>query len=281
MYRTLGKTVLTLFVLTVASAILWRTSKTPSLTRAWNPDQAILPTIFEYEPGVYQINSIRNFAYTSTSTYTEAYYNKTFTLTDLTRVWFLVEPFEQSKDGAAHTLLSFEFQSGTSSPEFVAISVEIRKEVGETFSALKGLFNEYEIMYVIADERDVIGLRANHRRDTVYLYPVKTSPAQAQALFKKMIERANSQTQKPVFYNTLTKNCTTEIWSAVNSIRDTRIPWTKALILPAYSDKVAYDLGLFDTTLSFEEAQKEFKINDRAWLASTSPDFSLKIRSRD
>jgi hypothetical protein len=281
MYRVLGKTILALTAIIIASAILWRTSKTPSLERTWNTDQAILPTIYEYEPGVFQINSIRNFSYTSTTTYTPAYYNKTFVLNDLHRVWFVVEPFAASKDGAAHTLLSFEFASGTSSSEFLAISVEIRKEVGESFSALKGLFNEYELMYVLADERDVLGLRANHRRDDVYLYPIRTTPEQARALFTTMLARTNSQTRKPVFYNTFTKNCTTEIWSAVNSIRDERIPWTKALILPAYSDKVAYDLGLIDTSLTFEEAKKEFLINERAWLASTSPDFSARIRSRD
>ena len=108
------------------------------------------------------VRNIRNTTYRSTTDYTPAYYDKTFDLDKLTSVWYIVEPFSNWK-GAAHTFLSFGFEDD----EYLAISVEIRKEEGEGFSAFKGLFKQYEVIYVIADERDVITVRTNHRRDDV------------------------------------------------------------------------------------------------------------------
>lgn len=240
--------------------------------RDWNVDQAVLPEISINGDKV-SIKNVRNFEYRTTTDYTPRYYNKTYDLSKISSVDFMVEPFS-GYQGAAHTLLTFGFDNG----DHVAISVEIRKEKGESFSAVKGLLRQYELMYVIADEHDVIGLRANYRHDEVYLYPMKASKEQVRSLFLDMLARAQKLQDKPEMYNTLTSTCTTNIVAHVNKLVPDRVPFDISVLFPANSDKYAYDLGLIDTTLSFEEARKEFHINEQAKKYAGSPLFSKMIR---
>ena len=247
----------------------------PSNDRAWTPDQRVLPSA-QFEGNRVTIRNIRNVEYRSPSDYTVRHYDRTFNLDALESVWFLVEPFE-GMQGPAHTLVSFGFGGN----DFVAVSVEIRKEVGESFSPLRGVLKRYELMYVVADERDVIKLRSNYRRDTVYLYPVKTTPERRRRMFVEMLERANSLVNRPEFYNTLTNTCTTNIVRHVNTIAPRRVPLSYKVLLPAYSDELAHDLGLIDTDLSLEDARRRFRINDRAERFADDPEFSTRIRGSD
>lgn len=248
-------------------------STKPSNDRAWNDDQAILPYA-EINDNLITIHNVRNFTYASTTSYTSHYYDKVFDLNRIKKVWYVVEPFS-GIPGSAHTFLSFEFEND----QFVSISVEIRKEKGETYDPIKGLFNKYELTYVIADERDVIKLRSNYRKDLVYLYPANTTKEKASALFLDIVERANDLKENPEFYNTITNTCTTNIVTHVNKITPKRVPFFNLrILLPANSDKLAYDLGLIDTDLSFEQARTRYFINDQAVKYADDPDFSVKIR---
>jgi hypothetical protein len=253
------------------SALVWGTTN-PSNQRDWAANLAVLPDA-EFEGDLVRVHNIRNTSYETPAIYTPAYYDRTFDLNRLETVWFLVEPL--SKSGAvAHTFLSFGFEG----PEYVAISVEARKEKGESYNFLKGLFGQYELMYLVADEMDVIRLRTSYRRDDVYLYPIKASQESMRELFVAMLSRANQLRERPEFYNTLTSNCTSNIIGHVNGLSPRRIPFSLARLLPGYSDRLAYGLGLIDTDLPFEEARRRFKINDRAIEYAESPDFSLRIR---
>lgn len=253
----------------------------PSNNRDWNDDQAILP-FAEINGSLISIHNIRNFTYASTTSYTKNYYNKTFDIRNLKKVWYIVEPFS-GIPGSAHTFLSFEFNSPQNlKPEFVSISVEIRKEKGESFNPIKGLLNQYEIMYVIADEKDVIKLRSNYRKDMVYLYPIKTSDDSARGLFLGMINRTNYLSVHPEFYNTLTNTCTTNIVRHVDKISPKKVSlFNWSVIFPENSDRLAYDLGLIDTSLSFEQARERYFINERAVKYADSDDFSLRIRGEE
>lgn len=245
----------------------------PSNDRDWNDDQDVL-SYAEIKENLVTVHNVRNFRYASTTSYTRDYYDKTYDLNTLKKVWYVVEPFE-GIPGSAHTFVSFEFEGDI----FVSISVEIRKQKGESYNPFKGLFNQYELMYVIADERDVIKLRSNYRKDLVYVYPAKTTPEKARLLFMEMIKRMNELKEQPEFYNTLTNTCTTNIVSHVNKVSPNRIPWLKlGVLFPAVSDKLAYKLGLIDTDLSFEEARVKYFINDRAQKYADDPQFSRKIR---
>jgi hypothetical protein len=243
----------------------------PRTDRNWAADQAVLPKA-EIDGSRVTIRNIRNFAYETTSQYTPAWYDKTFDLDQLDSVWFVVEPF--GKGAAAHTFVSFGFGP----KDFVAISVEIRKEKGESFSALKGLMRQYEVMYVIGDERDLIKLRSNYRNDPVYLYPIRTTPERRRAMFVQMLGRANKLAERPEFYNTLINTCTTNLVRHVNTISPDRIPFHPAVLLPGYSDRLAYDLGLIDPSLPFEETRRRAHINERARRFANDPEFSMRIR---
>jgi hypothetical protein len=155
--------------------------------------------------------------------------------------------------------------------------VEARKEADEAYSIVKGLLNQYEIMYVIGDERDLIRSRVA-RNDDVYLYPIRTSPAKVRALFERMVRHAEKLSGDPEFYNTLTNNCTTNILDHVNSIATRKIPYGREVLLPGYADELAGELGLIDSKLPIDEARRRFHINARARRAFFSDDFSLEIR---
>ncbi|HEX2835601.1 MAG TPA: DUF4105 domain-containing protein [Thermoanaerobaculia bacterium] len=243
----------------------------PSNERDWAVDQAILPYA-EIAPPLVTIHGIRNFRYTSAEQYQPAYYDKVFDLRKLDSVWFVVEPFGQP--GAAHTFVSFGFGDD----EYLAISIEIRKEKGESFSAIGGLLRRYELMYVVGDERDLIQLRTNHRRDPVHLYRVATTQQKREAMFLSMLARANALRTKPEFYNTLTNTCTTNLVRHVNEIAPDRVPRSLAVLLPSNSDRLAYDIGLLDRTFTFDETRARARINDKAERAAGADDFSRKIR---
>jgi hypothetical protein len=245
----------------------------PSNDRQWSPDQAVLPSA-RFEGSRVHVQGIRNFHYRGTYDYDQGWYDKTFDLDRLESLWFVVEPFGES-EGAAHTLMSFGFAG----PEYLAISVEIRKERGEEFSPWKGLLRRYELMYVIGDERDLIQLRSNIRRDPVYLYPIRAPRERIREMFVSMLTRANHLRAEPEFYNTLTNTCTTNIVRHVNEIAPGRVPWfSLKVLLPGYSDRLAYDLGLLDTDLPFGQVRERFRINERALRAAGRPDFSIRIR---
>lgn len=264
--------ILVLFLITFLSLSLM----TPSNDRDWNDDQAILSSA-EIKDNLVQIFNIRNFDYSSTEEYTKDYYDKTFDLDKIVRVWYVVEPFS-GIPGSAHTFLSFEFEEN----QFVSVSVEIRKEKGESFHPIKGLFNQYELMYVIADEKDVVKLRSNYRKDPTYVYPAVATKEKAQDLFLDIMERVNDLKDNPEFYNTITNTCTTNIANHINNITPKKIPFFSFRIMfPANSDKLAYDLGMLDTELSFEEARQRFYINDRAEKYAEDDDFSVKIRGEE
>lgn len=246
----------------------------PSLTRDWTADQQILARA-TFDGDKVAITNIRNINYRSTTDYDVRYYDKTFDLNKIESVWYMVEPFSGYGAGAAHTFVSFGFGGN----DYVAVSVEIRKEKGESFSAVKGLFRQYELVYVIADERDVIKLRSNYRKDQVFLYPMKTTKENMRKLFVSMINRANKLATEPEFYNTFTSTCTTNIVSHVNELVPGRIPFSFKVLMPAYSDELAQKIGLIDDTLPLAQLREKYKINARAEKYADDPLFSTRIRS--
>lgn len=248
----------------------------PSLTRDWAEDQKILTSISIKNESI-SLENIRSFRYQDTDDYTVSYYNATYNISDVVSVDYIIEPFG-NRDGFAHTMLSFWFQDGS----YLSVSAEIRKEVWESFHPISWLFNQYEIVYVIWDEEDLIKLRANHRKDTVILYPIKASPQEVQDLFISVMRRAESLATSPEFYNTLTKTCSTSILSHLNELRTSNnkspIEWSKAVFLPSYSDEIAYNLWLIDTDLPLTEAREYYTINRLSEQYTGDENYSTLIR---
>ncbi len=250
-----------------------RLRRHPSHERPWSPEHAVLPHVV-VEDRLVHIHNVRDFTFRSSDDFTPGYRDQTYDLDRLERVWLVLAPFRQGWRGPAHIFLSFGFSDG----HYLSISVEARRKAGQPFSLWKGALRQFELIYVIGEERDIIGLRALWGTP-VYLYPVRATPGQVQGVFLHMLRRAQAFEQQPAFYNTFTNNCTTNILDAVNMIAPKPIPFGPKLLLPGYSDALALERGLVDTELPLGEARTRFQVNERAKAALGLPDFSERIRS--
>lgn len=246
----------------------------PSNDRNWVPNLAVLPRA-ELYGNLLSVYNIRNTQYLSADDYVVRHYNRTFDLARLQTADFLVVPFKETPS-LAHTMLSFGFDDGSQ----LAVSIEVRLEQGETYSAVRGALRQYELMYVLADERDVVLLRTKYRKDDVYLYRTKATPQQARLLLLDVMARVNQLAVQPEFYDTFTNNCTTNIVRHINRLRPGRIPVDIAVLMPGHADRLAYDLGLLDTRVSFERTRREANITRVANRHTDAADFSQQIRRR-
>jgi hypothetical protein len=246
--------------------------KVPSNDRDWLPGLDVLATA-EFHGSEVTVRNIRNCHYLTETDYVLDYYDKTFDLTKLTSVDFIVVPFKDTPS-LAHTMLSFGFQD----KDYVAISVEARLEKGETYSPLRGAVQELELMYVVADERDVIPLRTEYRDVDVYIYRSVAPPKDVRAMFVDMLKRANKLAKEPEFYDTFTNNCTTNIVDHVNKLHPNLLPYSYQVLLPGHSDRLAYDLGLLDRRVPFETLKRDAHVNARAHVFAGREDFSVQIR---
>jgi len=248
----------------------------PSNDRDWSPDQAVLPAAeFSSDGTSVTIRNIRDCDYRTSDDYDVRHYDRTYDLAKLKTVEFVRVPFPGMPE-LAHTMLSFGFDDR----DYLGVSVEIRKEKGETYNPVLASFNRYEIMYVLADERDLIGVRANYRLNDVYLYPTRATPEQVRKLFDDVMVRVNQLRTEPEFYNTLTNNCTTNIARHINNLAPNRVRYDYRVLLPGYSDRLAYDLGLLKTEVSFDETRRAARVTDLAYRYRESPEFSQAIRHR-
>ena len=277
--RRFVRSLVWLLGVTAACFVAWLLlvgTKRPSNDRDWTEDGAQLP-LARFDGRRVHVMNVRNFDYTATDKWTPRWELRTYDLDQLRSVWFIVEPFSSIR-GPAHTFVSFGFGDGDSA-HYVGISVEVRKEKGEHYHPVPALFRHFELMYVVGDERDLVRLRSNFRRDSVFLYRVNTTPERARELFVSMLERANALRQQPEFYNTITNTCTTNIVRHVDTLVPGRVPrWSYKVLAPAYADELAYDLGLIDTSKTFAEVRRAALINPVAQAANTDPRFSQLIR---
>ena len=159
----------------------------------------------------------------------------------------------------------------------LSISIETRPEVGEGFAPIASLFKQFELIYVVGDERDLVGVRTNHRREAVYLYRLNTSADDARRLLLVYLARINELADRPEFYHLLTNSCTINIVRYANAAgRAGRIDMRH--ILNGLIDGYLYRSGRIDTSLPFEDLRRRSQINDAAHAAEDAPDFSQRIR---
>jgi hypothetical protein len=253
--------------------VLWWSTIPASHSHDWQPDVAALPAA-TLDGDHVTLHNIRNFEYRTATDFTPRYYDKTFDLRQLESVDLISSYW--AGEAIAHLMVSFGFGE----QDYVAISIETRKERTEDYSSIKGFFKQYELIYIVADERDVIRLRTTYRQppEEVYLYRTRISPAQARRVFLDYVHEVNRLVQQPAFYNTLTTNCTTNILlHARASGGIARYNWK--ILLSGYAPAYAYEIGRLDTSLPFAELKQHSHINARAQAAGDAPDFSQRIRT--
>lgn len=247
----------------------------PTHDRFWSPEQAVLPYA-EIYGSQYLLRNIRDCDYLSAEDFIVQHSDRMIELSQIQSVDFIVVPFSPDSP-LAHTMVSFGLDDGS----YLCVSVEVRREVGEQYRALAGLTNGYDLIYVLGEERDLIGVRANHYQVDVYVYPSNANPGQAQDFFADIIGRMNQLREQPEFYHLLHNNCTTNLKDHVNRLSPNRIrdnAWE--VLLPGFSSQYAYRVGLIENRIPYEDLRQIVQINGLSGDVSDPLGFSRQIRSR-
>jgi len=264
---------LPVFAVALVAIAAWWGSIKPSNERDWQPEVARL-AYATIDGDLVTVHNIRNFDYRTETDFTPAYYDRTYDLkklesVDLAAVYWM-------GPAIAHLFLSFGFGD-----DHLAISIEARKEKGEGYSSAKGFFRQYELHYVVADERDVVRVRTNYRKDPpedVYIYRTAGPTENARRVFLEYVRRLNGLREHPEFYNTLTTNCTTAILTNTR-VNPESLPFSWKVLLSGYTPEYVYEQGRLDRSLPFEELKRRSLVNAAAQAADQAPDFSRRIRA--
>jgi hypothetical protein len=255
--------------------LVWWLGITPSNDRIWQRDVTQL-AYATFSANSVTLHNIRNFNYQSEFVYQQAYYDKSYDLTKLEGVDLFV--FYWMGPAIAHTILSFNFgEQG-----HLAVSIETRKQLNEQYSTLKGFFRQYELIYIVADERDVIRLRTSYRKnppENGFLYRLTGTKENGQRLFMEYLKKINQLREKPEFYNTLLDNCTVAIWIRSWATSE-HLPFSWKILLSGYLPEYLYESKQLEQQLSFPELQQRAHINPAANAAEQAADFSDRIRTR-
>jgi Domain of unknown function (DUF4105) len=249
----------------------WWISIRPTHDRQWRPEVAVMSRAIIDGDRV-RFVKVRDFDYRSRNEFTVRYQEREVSISHLTSIDFFVSYFLMGP--VAHTFLSFNFDNAPP----LCISIETRPEVGRGFAPVASLFKQFELIYIVGEERDLVRVRTNFRGEAVYLYHIRTTPERARRLFRIYLNRINELASRPEFYNLLTNSCT------INIVRYARIAGKVSrfdfrYILNGFVDSYLYCIGLMDTALPFEELRPRSKINNVAQGADNAPDFSEQIRA--
>ncbi|MEX2528376.1 MAG: DUF4105 domain-containing protein [Gemmatimonadota bacterium] len=239
----------------------------------WTLEHRVAPR-FEFQGEWVTVRGVRDFCWRSLTDYDARWEDRSFRLTELSGLWYVVTPFVKAWRGLAHTLLSFQFGQD----RFLTLSVEARRREGQRYGFVKGMFRQFGLIYVVGTEEDVLVHRAIHRDHELLLFPVKIGPDRLRELFLRMARSANQLRENPEFYHTLSNNCTTRIVDHVNAVVPERIPGGWRILFPGHSDELARGLGLLDVEGSIDDARQRWRANQRIRQWEGSPDFSVKIR---
>jgi len=264
-----------IYLVFLGAWLFWYENIQASNDRTWQKDVAVLSYATQ-DNSLITVHNIRNFKYITEDKYEVSYYDETFDINKLDNIDFIATYW--MGPNIAHTFLSFSFSDN----KHLAVSIEARKEIGESYSMIRGFFKDSELYYVVADERDLIGLRTNIRKNPpehVYMYQIDAELEDKQKVFLNYIKKINELKKTPEFYNTLLTNCTTSIWnnSLVNYSNMT-LNWE--IFVSGHTAKYLYENGLLKTYgLSFKELQKKAYINPLVDDKPIDISYSSKIRN--
>ena len=259
------------FIVLCLGVVVWWISIPPSHNRPWRPDVAVMPRAIVDGDRV-RITGVRNFDYRSVNDFTVQYEDREVQLSHLTGLDFFVSYWSEGLVG--HTFLSFIFDNAPP----LSISIETRPEVGEGFDPVASLFKQFELIYVVGDERDLVRVRTNYRKETVYLYRLNSSPRDVRRLLMVYLERINELADQPEFYHLLSNSCTINIIRYANAAGRTG-HFDIRHLFNGLIDSYLYHSGRVDTTLPFDELRRRSLINEAAQAADGAPDFSERIRA--
>jgi hypothetical protein len=262
------------FAAVFAVLLAWWLSITPRNDRDWYRDVRVTPTA-EIQGDRLIVHGVRNFTYRSETDYDERWEDRTYDLSKLDGLDLFMAYW--GSPSIAHTILSWQFEGSLP----LAVSIETRKEVGEEYSAIRGFFRQYELYYVVADERDVIGLRTNQRGEQVFLYRLRTPPERARRLLLSYAEAMNGLARTPRWYNAFSHNCTTTIETHARQLASDGGPapvFDWRLYVNGRLDELLWEQGVVSRALPFPALRAASDVTARARAAGDDPAFSARIR---
>ena len=259
------------FIVLFLGVVAWELFIPPSHDRPWRPEVAVMPRATIDGDHVH-ITGVRDFKYRSLNDFTTHYEERDVQLSHMTGLDFFVSYW--SEGPVAHTFLSFIFDNAPP----LSISIETRPEVGEGFDPIASLFKQFELIYVVGDEDDLVRVRTNYRKETVYLYHLNSSPNDVRRLFMIYLNRINELADRPEFYHLLSNSCTINIIRYANAAGRTG-RFDIRHLLNGLIDSYLYHSGRVNTTLDFDELRRRSQINEAAKAADDAPDFSNRIRA--
>jgi hypothetical protein len=261
-----------IFAAAFAVVLVWWSTIAPSHDRIWRPEVAQMPrAIIDGDGDRVRFTGFRNFDYRSTDDFTVRYEEREVSISDLVAVDFFVSYWMPGPFG--HTFVSFVFAN---SPP-VNVSIETRNEVHEGFDPVASLFKEFDLIYVVGDERDIVGVRTNHRGEDVYMYRIKTTPEGARRLFRVYLDRINSLADRAEFYHLISNSCTINIVRYARSLTPFE-RFDPRFYLNGLVDRFLYSVGAVDTDVPFSDLRAHARITDVARAAGEPPDFYQRIR---
>jgi Domain of unknown function (DUF4105) len=253
-----------------AVVVSWWLTLKPSNDRPWQPDVAQTAWA-EINGDEITIHNARNCDYRTETDFTPHWETRTVRLSQITGIDVAINFW--GSPWIAHPIVSFQFADALP----LCFSIETRKTIGQQYSAVEGLYRRYTLIYIVADERDVIRLRSNYRREDVYLYHTLASPEQARQRFREYINTINVLHENPRWYNAVTSNCTTSI--RAQRAAELRVPWDWRLLFNGKIDEMLYqDHAIATAGRPFSELKRRSLINKRARAVDKDPDFSRLIR---
>jgi hypothetical protein len=259
-----------LILIAFAGILAWWLTLRPAQDADWQPDVARL-AYANIQGDQLTVHDIRNFDYRTATDFTPQYDTRVFNLTNLRGLDLFIDYW--GSPYIAHPIVSFDF-----GPQgHLCFSIEIRPKVGQPYSVLAGLYRRYELIYIAADERDVIRLRTNCKHEDVYLYRLTLPLGEVQTRLMEYLNRLNELHQNAEWYNEVTENCTTSI--RAQHARSHRMPWDWRMLLNGFMDRMLYEKHLLAGNLPFAELKQRALINERALGAGDAPDFSERIRA--
>ena len=264
-WRKLG-----IFVVLFAGVLIWWLTLSPTNDSDWQADVA-QKAWADIQGDEVTLHNVRNCDYRTETDYTPHWETRTVRLSQITGIDLAIDYW--GSPWIAHPIVSFQFADAPP----LCFSIETRRKLGQTYSAIEGLYRQFELIYIVADERDVIRLRTNYRKEDIYLYHTTISPEHARERFLEYVHSLNALRTQPRWYNAITTNCTTSIRSQHPSKE--RIPWDWRILLNGKGDELLYrDGGLVTGGLPFAELKARSLIDTRARAANDSPEFSKLIR---
>ncbi|MCE9523285.1 MAG: DUF4105 domain-containing protein [Alphaproteobacteria bacterium] len=273
--RGAGARPLFAYALPFAALIVWFALIAPRNDRLWSPEMARTLT-YARDGDTITLSNVRNFNWTGPAIADERWETRSFDLNKLKTVDVLSLYWKGPR--VAHTYFSFVWTNG----EALSLSVEIRKEKGEAYSPIAGFFKAYELSILAGDERDFYGWRVFFPKEDIQLFHTRTNPLQARKLLLELLDSANALAKTPVFYNTLTENCSTEVWMLTEALglgqpNDMRV-WASG-----YLPDFLYDLKVLNTAHTLADLRDKGHIMPRVRTALENklegPAFSNAIRN--